>query len=419
MVAHDGWEPVLAVRVHTGSPVLSTVSSVTVSPPTSGRSGPRWSGSRWRSYGGIGALGRRHRAVVITVAILLVLVIVASEVSLPYYAISPGHATPVESMITVPESIAHRSHGSVLMTDVFVTPVRLIDLPSDWLSADTALLPAQNLLGGLSASEYTSLSLAEMRHSKLQAEVAALRYLGYPVPGYSGALIAKVLPGTPAAAAGLAAGQVITSINSRPTPDDISLVNVLGALKPGDLATLGIVEPSRASGSGDLGTPRTVTVRLGSRKLGAGRGDGPYLGVELAISRQERFKLPVAVSIYSGNIGGPSAGLAFTLGILDELTSGRLTAGRTVAATGTIRIDGTIGEVGGVAQKTVAVERGGASIFIVPAGEVAQARSHANGHLEVLGVKTLAQAVGDLMRLGGRLGPRPGSKFPPRRRPAS
>ncbi len=399
--------------MHTASLLLSTVSGVTDSPPK----------SLWPVHRGIGplgrALGRRYRAIIITVAILLVLVIVASEVRLPYYAMSPGQAVPVESMIKAPKSVAvHRSHGSVLMTDVYVTPVRLIDLPSYWLSSDTALLPSQDLLGGLSASEYEALSLSEMRHSQLQAEVAALRYLGYSVPGYSGAVIAKVLPDTPAAAAKLAPGQVITSINARPTPDDVALASVLGALRPGDVATLGIVDPSR-SGSSGLGTSHAVTVRLGSRKLSSGRGNGPYLGVELSLSRQERFKLPLAVTIGAGNIGGPSAGLAFTLGIIDELTSGWLTAGRTVAATGTIRVNGTIGEVGGVAQKTVAVERGGASVFIVPAGELTQARSHSNGHLEVLGVTTLVQAVRDLMKLGGRLGSHAGRKFPPRPLPAS
>ncbi len=405
-------EALVAAAVHTVRVAVSTVWSVT---PPNRRSWP------FASRSGAG-IRPRHKLIMVAV-VLVVLVFVASQIQLPYYAMSPGQAVPVETMVSVPKGMAHRVHGALFMTDVFVTPVRLLDLPAYWLSSDTTLLSSKELLGGISAKQFQSLSVAEMHHSKLQAVVAALKWLGYQVPGYSGAVIDKVAPGTPAAAARLAAGEVITSINSRPTPDVLALVHVLQSLKPGDLVNLGIVVPSRVKGSATLGASRVVTVRLGARKVKLGSSGRmttmPYLGVLLGLSREERFKLPFPVTINSGSIGGPSAGLAFTLGVIDELTSGELTGGRRVAATGTIRINGTVGEVGGVAQKTVAVERAGASVFIVPAGEYSQARSHANSRLTVLGVTTLSQAIRDLERLGGHLGPGHFPKFPLARSPAS
>ena len=96
------------------------------------------------------------------------------------------------------------------------------------------------------------------------------------------------------------------------------------------------------------------------------------------------------------NIGGPSAGLAFTLGIIDSLTGGNLTGGRTISATGTICADGSVGQVGGVPQKTVAVENAHASVFLVPQAEKSQAEGKATSSLHVFGVTNLAQALQDL-----------------------
>ena len=119
---------------------------------------------------------------------------------------------------------------------------------------------------------------------------------------------------------------------------------------------------------------------------------------------QPSYKLPFTVKINADNIGGPSAGLAFTLAIIDSLSGGELTGGRIVAATGTIDPDGSVGDVGGVAQKTVAVERAGATLFLVPDQELAVARSKATSSLTVLGVSSLQQALDDLARHGGKLG---------------
>ena len=112
------------------------------------------------------------------------------------------------------------------------------------------------------------------------------------------------------------------------------------------------------------------------------------------------------------NIGGPSAGLAMTLGVIDALTSGSVTGGHTVAATGTIDSQGDVGDVGGVAQKTVAVENAGATIFLVPPQEYKAALSKIRPGLQVYAVSTLDQALQVLAAHGGKVPPAPAATSP-------
>ena len=111
--------------------------------------------------------------------------------------------------------------------------------------------------------------------------------------------------------------------------------------------------------------------------------------------------------MHTQNIGGPSAGLAMTLGIIDKLSTGRLTGNRIVAATGTIDPNGNVGDVGGVAQKTVAVEQAGATVFFVPSVELKAAQSKATPQLHVYAVNNLDQVLRILKHLGGKVPTKP------------
>jgi PDZ domain-containing protein len=152
-----------------------------------------------------------------------------------------------------------------------------------------------------------------------------------------------------------------------------------------------------------------VSVRLSSTVenhqkvsfLGIGDPQAPIV----AMGTQPVYDFPFPVSINSDDIGGPSAGLAWTLGIINTVSGGHLTGGHTIAATGTIRPDGSVGDVGGVKQKTVAVERAGATIFFVPPQELKVAKSMATRSLTVYAVSSVRQALEDLQRRGGDLGP--------------
>ena len=168
------------------------------------------------------------------------------------------------------------------------------------------------------------------------------------------------------------------------------LVAVIGAHRPGETINLKV-----RTANDDTGPVRDVAVTLGRRDDGT-----PLLGVSLQ-TYHESLELPFAVDINSGEIGGPSAGLAFTLALLDLLTPGELTGGVPIAATGTIELDGRVGPVGGVAQKTVAVERAGAKLFLVPSDEYAAAKARAGKGLRVERADTLDEALAVLATLDG------------------
>ena len=165
-------------------------------------------------------------------------------------------------------------------------------------------------------------------------------------------------------------------------------INDEGALVPG-----AVVEKSVT-----LGVPPKGLVETG---CGPPSKPTAFLGIDPQTKQDWDF--PVDVKINTPQIGGPSAGLAMTLGIIDKLSSGRLTGHRVIAATGTIDQYGNVGQVGGVPEKTIAVERAGATVFFVPKPEYAQAEARATPQLHVYGVNTLDQALRVLKRLGGNV----------------
>jgi PDZ domain-containing protein len=140
-----------------------------------------------------------------------------------------------------------------------------------------------------------------------------------------------------------------------------------------------------------------ITVTLAQREDGKA-----ILGIIPGVPNTVHFEFPFNVDIGTGDIGGPSAGLAWTIATLDALTPGSITGGRKVAITGTIDVYGNVGQIGGLRQKTIAVIRAGADLFIVPKAEIADAQKAAVGsRLRVVGVETLDDALKVLADEGG------------------
>ncbi len=342
---------------------------------------------------------RRTPMVLLTVGVLLVaLFIVASIVTVPYDELVPGQAQAVSQLITVPPGRGHHLHGKVLLTDVgLVENLRLIALLPAWLDNDATLVRTVDLTGNLPEAEFNDQGTVDMAESQMTAAAVALRQLGYSVPEHdAGATVYALEPGTPGYRA-LTVGDVITSVDGVPTTNPTTLIAAVRSHAPGQTVTLQV-------GSITHPTPgHAVSLRLAS-----GRYEGkvvPLVGI-IAMGTQPVYAMPFRISINSDQIGGPSAGLAWTLGILNSLSGGDLTGGRTIAASGTIRPDGSVGDVGGVEQKTVAVERAGGTIFFVPdyPDSVDPARSKATSNLTVFPVSSLGQALKDLEALGGHLG---------------
>jgi PDZ domain-containing protein len=338
------------------------------------------------------------------VGVLAAAVAASALVTAPYYELTPGQAQGVGGLITVPAGKAHKLSGRLLLTDVEVDAMRYLQFVPAFFDSDASVVPAVDLTANLPVSEFDAEGVVDMEESQLTAAAVALRQLGYPVPEHDvGATVYVVDPGSPAwNQHALQVGDVVTAIDGVPTPDPAVLQSVLDTHRPGQIVRLQV---------GTVAHPmpgRTVVMRLGS--LRSGDRVKPFIGIGdprspiAGMGTQGAYDMPFPVSIASDNIGGPSAGLAFTLGIIDTLTGGQLTGGHVVAATGTIDPDGSVGDVGGVAQKTVAVQRAGATLFLVPPQELAVARAKATGRLEVEAVANIAQALADLAAIGGHLG---------------
>jgi PDZ domain-containing protein len=331
-------------------------------------------------------------AVVLLVVLALVVGVGGTAYHLDEYALSPGDAIPVtgpHGLIVLPPGRAHPVRGAVLLTDVTLSPVPAIDWVFDKLNPQIALVPAREILGNLSPSQLGPAEAVQMVASQQAATVVALHRLGYRLSERNGALVVEVLPASPAARAGVALGDVVEAVDGSPTPTAASVGSLVRAHPPGSTVEL-TLQPL------DGTPPRTVTVRLAASPSDPTAG---FLGV--GVTNGAYFALPFPVRIRSDGIGGPSAGLAFTLGLLDELSTGDLTGGRVVAATGVIGFHGRVHSVGGVAQKTIAVRRAGATVFLVPPAEYRDALREAGPRLHVVAVANLDQALAALGRFGG------------------
>jgi PDZ domain-containing protein len=377
---------------------------------------------------------RPRRRVGLSVLVLLVVVVAAVAVwsdrqASHYYVYQPGTAprltistdcrpnhsddleladgTPCARLI-VPTGRVHSIDGRLLMVDVLVGKAT----PTQWLlhelgllnrfSRGSQLIPNVEVLGTTPAAQLACQDDQEMRQATSDAPVVALQRLGYDVGVENhGALVTEVLPDSAAASAHLECNDLITAIDGHAvrTADDVEAD--LGPLGPGATAAITVQRTS-------AGKTKSLVLHavLRGRPAMDGQPADPKVGfLGVAPTDDTTYTLPFDVSIDVGDIGGPSAGLALTLGLLDALSSGKLTGGHTIAATGTIAPGGAVGDVGGVAQKTVAVERAGAQLFLVPPQEYAAAESEANGKMKIEKVSTLAEALSAIKAFGGQIPP--------------
>ncbi len=305
-------------------------------------------------------------------------------------ALRPGKARPVDQRVMIDPSHVIEPKGKILFTTVSVDENITV---LEWLDAERDphqdLLSRDLLFGTRSASENRQLNLQMMQVSKETAVLVAFQHLGFDVIDETGVNFANVLSDGPAAGL-LEIGEVIVAIDSTPITDFESLRTILDAHKPGD-------EVSIMLENNETHETRDVQLTLGIHPDDPTR---PFIGISDVGTRATQTELPFDISIDSGNIGGPSAGLAFTLSILDLLTEGELTGGHNVAVTGTISLEEIVGDVSGAEQKAVGAREAGAEIFMVPEGEVADALKGA-GDMPVVGVATLDDALAVLEGLGG------------------
>ncbi len=279
--------------------------------------------------------------------------------------------------------------GDILFTTVSIdSRVSVFDWARAVIDDTTDLRPRESVFGDRSSQEQREYNAALMQESKDTAVVVALEYLGVDAYEATGVGFSGVVEGT-AAAGRLTPGELIVAVDGEPVTTVDSLLQLIRARPPGTVITLTLLRQS-------TGERSRVRLTLSAHP----DNDGGFIGLSGVREWVKVSTLDFEIDIASASIGGPSAGLAFTLALIDLLTPGELTGGLPVAVTGRILLDGAVGNVGGVAQKAAAARNAGARLFIVPEDMEHEALSAAGG-MPVVGVATLQDALAALGDLGG------------------
>jgi Lon-like protease len=295
------------------------------------------------------------------------------------YIFLPDRARPVEPIVTVEGGRAPRDGGGIYYVDVIVRRATWMERLFPSIREGSTLVPASAINpSGVSDEARRQGNLRQMSRSQSIAAAVALRELGHDVEAApTGALIETIFPDTPAAGK-LQPTDVIVSVDGKRVRTPSDLRRLISGRRPGAQVRLGVRR-------GDERVEVTLATAPDPREP-----DRAIVGV--AAAQDATIRLPISVRIDAGDVGGPSAGLAFALDVMEEL--GRdVDKGRKVAVTGEIELDGDVLPVGGIEQKTIGARRSGADVFVVPAGDNAEeARRHA-GDVRIVPVRNFQQAL--------------------------
>ncbi|RFU42155.1 PDZ domain-containing protein [Actinomadura logoneensis] len=334
-----------------------------------------------------------RRAVTLACAscLLLVLAVVGALLPVPYVALYPGPTANTLGdngkgvpLVQIDGRQTYPADGHLNFTTVTYRggPEARIDLFTalrGWLSADTAIVPEETIFPKHESQQQVDAeNTRQMQDSQENAEAAALHELGIAVP--TRVVVNSVQPNMPASGK-IQPNDEITSVNGVQTGTVDKVKAETGRIGVGGKAEIGLLR---------AGKPVRVTLTTAK-----GQDGKPVVGVVLA----EAYRFPFKINISVGDIGGPSAGLMFSLSIVDKLTPGSLTGGKFVAGTGTISPEGQVGPIGGIQQKMIAARRAGATVFLTPKDNCAEALSARPSGLRLVRADTLHGAVQSLNAL--------------------
>ncbi|MBV8718405.1 MAG: PDZ domain-containing protein [Chloroflexi bacterium] len=321
-----------------------------------------------------------------------VLVIAPLGASSPYFLITPGGTYEIGTQpradgpprLTIPDEY-RKPMGRMAFTAVYEQEASWAEVAHAQIAGQAEIVPAIAIRPpGTTQEQVNATNQRLIDESKPVAAVVGLRAAGFPVEiTGQGAQVQSILSGMPADGV-LQVGDIITAVDGTPITTTDSLVQAVTAHAIGDSLTLTVHR-----GDQDISLPlRTATAPDGNR---------PIIGVTISTYLFD-VHMPFPVEIQSDNVGGPSAGFMFALAILDGVTDGDLTRGYFVAGTGTIAQDGTVGAVGGAAEKALAAEHDGAQIFLVPKDDAADAGRWVH-NLRIISVAKFQDAVDALCAL--------------------
>jgi Lon-like protease len=319
--------------------------------------------------------------VVLLAATVLILVSIPSD----DYLLLPDVAHPVAPLVRVQGGRPGTGPGGIYFVDVIERRATEFERLFPWIHSNGTLVPAKLIVPpGTSGAAAEAADLREMQISQRVAAAVALRRLGYHVVVKpDGVIVNNVEFGT-AAYRSLQPADVILSIDGKPTPTIGKLRRALAPVKPGDIVQVRIRRGSKVL---------TESLRTIDDPQQPGHA---LIGFEPAQSAQ--IKLPLKVSIDAQGIGGPSAGLAFALEVMQQLGH-NVDRGHRIAATGEMELDGTVAPIGGVKQKIFDARKAKVDAFLVPAGDNARVAKRYAGHVRIIPVRSFDQALQALATL--------------------
>jgi PDZ domain-containing protein len=323
----------------------------------------------------------RRIAVLTSGAVLLVVFgLLGTLLPVPYVAQVPGPTFNTlgnldgHPIIDVEGRDRNHVEGNLNLTTVGVSRggLSLVQAVRGWFDGEVSVVPEESVYPPDQTEQETQRQNREaFLTSEQAAQTAALGHLGYPEK-----VVVQGLAGDSPSKGRLEEGDAIEAIDGRPTPDLKTLDAVLASIPGGSTITVSYTR---------LGQPGSATV---TTKQAAAR-DGSLLGISVL----EQPSAPFDIDIKVEDVGGPSAGLMLTLGILDLVGDDDLTDGSLIAGTGTIAADGTVGPIGGIPLKMVAARDIGADLFLVPADNCAEALAAPRPGFPLARVATLDDAL--------------------------
>ncbi|MFA7323254.1 MAG: PDZ domain-containing protein [Candidatus Nanopelagicales bacterium] len=332
-------------------------------------------------------LSKRARVLLSSAVSLVVLLLVALLLPVPFVRMAPGPTFNVigdldgKPIIGISGTQTFPTTGELQMTTVLESGgprggLTFIGALASWFNATDAVVPRELIYpDDITGDAVQSEQAAMFSSSESDAIAAAMGYLDVSVTNQ---LVVSVVSANAPASGRLQAGDIIIAVDGKPAGDAAAVTSLIRQQPVGTTFTFTVDRDGRQQDVQVTSAANPVEPQV------------PYIGISIGtISTPAGFDVDFNVD----GVGGPSAGLMLTVGLIDKLTPGDLAAGRSIAGTGTIKPDGTVGPIGGIRQKLAGASATGAELFLMPASHCKEAAGHVPAGLTVTPVQTLAEAV--------------------------
>lgn len=335
--------------------------------------------------------------------ILIALLCAGVLIPVPYSEMSPGPTVNTlgrvggEPVLQISGHRTYKTSGNLNMTTVRVTGadynMNLVEAVYGWLAHDSVVVPHDTLYpGGKTEEQSTQENAEEFSQSQESAKVAALTELGIPVT--SRVVVSTVIKDSPAQGK-LHAGDVIKAVDGTAVKHPEDVAKLVTKHKPGENVIFTVIPAKTAAAAEKAGKQPEGTEKITITTKKAPKENRAIVGIQAGTDHTFPFEIDIKLA----DVGGPSAGLMFSLGIVDKLTPGQLTGGKFIAGTGTIDDQGKVGPIGGINMKLVGARDAGARYFLTPGDNCKAAASDTPSGLTLVKVKTIDDAKQSLEKI--------------------